>query len=396
MRISEIINSSNIRQLFFAFFNLGKELDKEFEIKITYKNSKHANMQINNRILTINNNKMCAYLELNFNIVNQSHVVYLINDLNYTRQKILSSIYRRIQQLRFEVNSKEFDNALFLNLFAFRGSVDLVRNYYSVDLLKYNMSIDYADHLLSLFLSTSAIKQLNLNFRELQPDFINNKKRNTQIRVNLRWFYDHYFNELGNINIYKQVILMHNSKHILLRNVAQNYNNSFINRLIFYRYSILETGYKSNKMDIQLSEKQISDFRSELDFDINEDVVEYRNTEIVKIARLILPDECSACKEKYNILDRTFIHRQTQKPYLEIHHVISFGSGNKSDVLENLVKLCPACHKALSKNRANEDYQKQLIHNIISSNSFISKYLENFVDNDIINEKIEFVYSNLM
>ncbi|WP_318023928.1 HNH endonuclease [Mycoplasmopsis agalactiae] len=109
-----------------------------------------------------------------------------------------------------------------------------------------------------------------------------------------------------------------------------------------------------------------------------------------------MPDECSACKEKYNILDRTFIHRQTQKPYLEIHHVISFGSGNKSDVLENLVKLCPACHKALSKNRANENYQKQLIHNIISSNPFISKYLENFVDNDIINEKIEFVYSNLM
>ncbi|WP_036433174.1 hypothetical protein [Mycoplasmopsis agalactiae] len=118
------------------------------------------------------------------------------------------------------------------------------------------MSIDYADHLLSLFLSTNAIKQLNLNFRELQPDFINNKKRNTQIRVNLHWFYDHYFSELGNINIYKQVILMHNSKHILLNNVAQSYNNSFINRLIFYRYNIIEAGYQSNEMNIQLSENK--------------------------------------------------------------------------------------------------------------------------------------------
>lgn len=44
MKISEIINSSNIRQLFFVFFNLGKEFDSEFEIKITYKNFKHSNM----------------------------------------------------------------------------------------------------------------------------------------------------------------------------------------------------------------------------------------------------------------------------------------------------------------------------------------------------------------
>ncbi len=396
MKISEIINSSNIRQLFFVFFNLGKEFDSEFEIKISYKNSKHSNMQINDRILAINNNKMRAYLGLSLSVVKQSHIFYILNDLNLTRHKILSAIYRRIQQLRFEVDSKEFDGALFINLFAFRGSVDLGRNYYSVDLLKYNMSTDYADQLLSLFLSTNAIKQLNLNFRELQPDFINNRKRNTQVRVNLRWFYDHYFDELGNINIYKQAILIHNSKHILRSSVSLNYNNSFIDRLIFYRHNILGTKTENNETDIKLSEKQIDDFRSKLDFDINDDTVEHRNTEIVKIAKLILPDECSGCKEKYNILDRTFIHRQTQKPYLEIHHVISFGSSNKSDVLENLVKLCPACHKALSKNRACEEYQKQLIYNIINNNSFIKKYLENFVNCDSIGEKIEFIYTNLM
>lgn len=56
------------------------------------------------------------------------------------------------------MNLKEFDNVLFLNLFVFRGSVDLVRNYYFVDLLKYNMSIDYVDYLLSLFLFISVIK----------------------------------------------------------------------------------------------------------------------------------------------------------------------------------------------------------------------------------------------
>ncbi|WP_429987972.1 hypothetical protein, partial [Mycoplasmopsis bovis] len=48
---------------------------------------------------------------------------------------------------------------------------------------------------------------------------------------------------------------------------------------------------KNNETDIKLSEKQIDDFRSKLDFGINDDTVEHRNTEIVKIARLILPDE---------------------------------------------------------------------------------------------------------
>ncbi|AEI90399.1 hypothetical protein [Mycoplasmopsis bovis] len=66
MKISEIINSSNIRQLFFVFFNLGKEFDSEFEIKITYKNFKHSNMQINDRILAIN-----KYLE---NFVNSDSI----------------------------------------------------------------------------------------------------------------------------------------------------------------------------------------------------------------------------------------------------------------------------------------------------------------------------------
>ncbi|WP_429992196.1 hypothetical protein, partial [Mycoplasmopsis bovis] len=77
-----------------------------------------------------NNNKMLAYLGLSLSVVKQSHMFYISNDLNLTSHKILSAIYRRIQQLRFEADSKEFNGALFINLFAFRGSVDLVRNYY--------------------------------------------------------------------------------------------------------------------------------------------------------------------------------------------------------------------------------------------------------------------------
>ena len=37
------------------------------------------------------------------------------------------------------------------------------------------------------------------------------------------------------------------------------------------------------------------------------------------------------------------------------------GAKQSGDILENLVKLCPACHRALTPNRAEESYQKKLL-----------------------------------
>ncbi|SYV95523.1 HNH endonuclease [Mycoplasma putrefaciens] len=131
-----------------------------------------------------------------------------------------------------------------------------------------------------------------------------------------------------------------------------------------------------------------------MNFIVKENSSIKRDAQVVAFARISLPDFCFACNDLYKIEDRTFIHRQTMKPYLEIHHVLSFAYDQSSDVLENLVKLCPACHKALSKNRALECYQKTLIKNIISNSTAIDKYL-----NDIIvgnEDKVDFVYNRLM
>ncbi|WP_081460783.1 hypothetical protein [Mycoplasma putrefaciens] len=71
--------------------------------------------------------------------------------------------------------------------------------------------------------------QLNLNFRELQPEYIDNiRKRNTQIRINLKWFVNNYFEDLKKINIYKASIITSQKELIDKLKIATNFNNSFI------------------------------------------------------------------------------------------------------------------------------------------------------------------------
>lgn len=88
--------------------------------------------------------------------------------------------------------------------------------------------------------------------------------------------------------------------------------------------------------------------------------------------------------------------RGSDRPYLEIHHVISFGANNSGDVIENLVKLCPSCHRALTPNRAEENFQKIIIDNILSNSSDAYKYVRLFTEEKATkNDANDFVYNNL-
>lgn len=48
--------------------------------------------------------------------------------------------------------------------------------------------------------------------------------------------------------------------------------------------------------------------------------------------------------------------------------MISLGKNRELDVLANLAKLCPACHRALKKGSSEEGFQKRLIRNILNRN----------------------------
>ncbi|GAA7479421.1 hypothetical protein HpBHB17_02160 [Helicobacter pylori] len=48
--------------------------------------------------------------------------------------------------------------------------------------------------------------------------------------------------------------------------------------------------------------------------------------------------------------------------------MVSLGKIRELDVLENLAKLCPACHRALKKGASAEGFQKRLIKKILNRN----------------------------
>ncbi len=48
--------------------------------------------------------------------------------------------------------------------------------------------------------------------------------------------------------------------------------------------------------------------------------------------------------------------------------MISLGKNRELDVLANLAKLCPACHRALKRGASEERFQKRLIENILNRN----------------------------
>jgi 5-methylcytosine-specific restriction protein A len=62
--------------------------------------------------------------------------------------------------------------------------------------------------------------------------------------------------------------------------------------------------------------------------------------------------------------------------YLEVNHVVPFASESKAvDVLDNLVKLCPTCHRALAPHRAEEKLQREIIEKMIVSRPEVSAFV---------------------
>lgn len=140
-----------------------------------------------------------------------------------------------------------------------------------------------------------------------------------------------------------------------------------------------------------LSDFEINKIRKDLEFDEEKSESFKRDTNIIRFMRLYAPDICAACNDIYDIKDRSFLTRQNRY-YTEIHHCISVGKEKELDVLENLVKLCPTCHRALSKGSAKNEYQKELIKKIINTNKQnleFAKIIFNRNDTNLLVEKIQ-------
>ncbi|EPZ97739.1 HNH endonuclease [Helicobacter pylori] len=371
-------------------FNLGVLLSR-FQIKngciygvCSYKSSKficgyeESKAQVLSALNTLSKHQIWRFNQENDTKIKGTFVFILENDLQLDKnsfyKKLLNSLidndfFNRSHSMTPKMTS---DQRLFLSgFFESRGSIDTQRNFLTLDYFFHSPLEFKKFHYLIDFFNIPS-EALNFNFRELQPEYAQGiNQRNAQFRIYLNWYLYH----IGLFNPYKARIAHHIFKTTLVddgiyyklrdRPTTEYRGNSFIERAHFYLKNVHQQ---------DLDKKSIEKLREQLGW-IQESEEFRRDSKIINFFRISTPNVCNACCGDYHIKERSFIslplYKITQNPnsyYTEIHHVISLGKDKELDVLANLAKLCPACHRALKKGASEEGFQKHLIENILNHN----------------------------
>lgn len=343
----------------------------------------------------------------NFDLKGKEKALFIIeNDLKITKESFYSKLhYKLMNEAEYIEDEKINDDKrnFIRGFFELRGSIDTGRLLISMDYFYSNkFEIDKA-LILTNYLSVP-YNIINLNFRELQNQFINKiNKRNTQIRIQLNW----YMNNIGLINDYKFEIVKEiikikykylNSEYIKnnLVNYIQIPEEKKLNNWNLFIYRI--TYFSNNIFNKVLSPDEIQKIREELGFD--KEITEsrfVRNKMLVELVRNTKEDICSGCHNNKNLDDRTFTHKKYKRPYFEIHHNISLKNNITLDHKDNLVKLCPVCHACLKKGVGLDLDQKNIIKNILELDKDVKEYASSYFDIDTsdLNSLIDKIHSCL-
>ncbi len=367
-------------------FNLGVLLSR-FQIKndriygvCSYKASKfipgyeESKVQVLNALNTLSVHPIWRFNQESVTKIRGTFVFILENDLHLDENAFYKKLLNSLIDNDFFNRSHSMtpNQRLFLSgFFESRGSIDTQRNFLTSDYFFHSPLEFKKFHYLIDFFNIPS-EALNFNFRELQPEHAQGiSQRNAQFRIYLDWYLHH----IGLFNPYKARIAHHVFKTTLIYDgiyyklsyppTTKYHGNSFTERAHFYLKNIYQQ---------DLDDKSIEKLREQLGW-IQKSEEFKRDSKIINFYRISTPNVCSACCDDYDIKERSFIslplYKITQNPdsyYTEIHHVISLGKNRELDVLENLAKLCPTCHRALKKGSSEEGFQKSLIRNILNRN----------------------------
>ncbi|RVZ61340.1 HNH endonuclease [Helicobacter pylori] len=397
-------------------FNLGVLLSR-FQIKngciygvCSYKSSKfvpgyeESKAQVLNALNTLSVHPIWQSNQESVTKIKGTFVFILENDLHLDE----NSFYKKL--LNSLIDNDFFNRSNLMNLmtpnqkrflsgfFESRGSIDTQRNFLTLDYFFHSpLEFNKFHYLIDLFNIPS--EALNFNFRELQPEHAQGiNQRNAQFRIYLDWYLYH----IGLFNPYKARIAHHVFKTTLIYDgiyhklsyqpTTKYHGNGFIERAHFY----LKNVYQQD-----LDDKSIERLREQLGF-IQKSEEFKRDSKIINFYRISTPNVCNACCDDYDIKERSFLslplYKITQRSdsyYTEIHHVISLGKDKELDVLENLAKLCPACHRALKKGSSEEEFQKRLIRNILNRNKDNLEFAQLRFETDDFLTLIDKIYESL-
>lgn len=386
MNVEQVLHRP-IETLFVVFFNTTMNEDGDFEISSKYIQSKFLHMPEDSHVKTAL--ALTRKYGIQFIQRGASTIIAIVNNENHiSLEHFLNLVYERIiVELSKLPEGYPLDEEMALAMFLLRGSADFNRSLYALDLK--NPSISYVDNLFKLLLSSNnLIERLNLNFRELQPQQVSGEmERNTQIRINLKWFYDNVIVKYPDINAYKTAVLECKKEDL---GEIHSYH-MFEERMIFYRQKVLGRS---------LSDNEINALRQDLRFpehieQVAENRFNIRNQKIVAFVRETFEDKCVGCCDVYNIKDRSFKMRRNNRYYFEVNHVIAYASDSAAvDVVDNLVKLCPVCHRALTPNRAEETLQRHIIENMLNSRTEVNNFVKSMMPGTYVSP-VDYVYDNL-
>ncbi|MDT2806988.1 HNH endonuclease [Vagococcus lutrae] len=371
--LSELLEK-DLKTLLLFFFNINHDNNKEFWIEGSFKKSKYASIAYEKEELFQDTAKNLAmYYEIPFFSSGNTYKCTIKNDLGYSYNALIEQLKTKIIVKIMRAKSlASIDKEMALAIMILRGSPDFNLKYVAVDIKRSNETDIYLDSLFRILMSTDQLfKYLNWNFRDLQEQYITGKnQRNTQLRINLKWVSVNILDKIEQINKYKFNILATNQFLIGNYPVTDKMYTTFIKRIQFYRENISQQS---------LGQKEVEILRQEL---FGEGSIEpQRKDRIRLIVKNTTVDKCTACCSDYSIKDRSFIVPKDQRYYFEYHHVISFSRNrDELDVVENVVKLCPTCHRAMTPNRAYDKYQKKLIMNILNGRQDIFLFAKEYLN----------------
>ncbi|WQT49175.1 HNH endonuclease [Helicobacter pylori] len=397
-------------------FNLGVLLSR-FQIKngciygvCSYRASKftpsykESKARVLNALNTLSKHQIWQSNQESVTKIKGTFVFILENDLHLDE----NAFYKKL--LNLIIDNDFFNRSHLMNLmipnqqrflsgfFESRGSIDTQRNFLTSDYFFHSPLEFKKFHYLIDFFNIPS-EALNFNFRELQPEYAQGiNQRNAQFRIYLDWYLHH----IGLFNPYKAQIAEHVFKTTLVYDNGYyklNYpprtkyhGNGFTERAHFY----LKNAYQQD-----LDDKSIEKLREQLGW-IQKSEEFRRDSKIINFYRISTPNVCSACCGDYDIKERSFLSlplyqiiQRSDSYYTEIHHVISLGKDKELDVLENLAKLCPACHRALKKGASEEEFQKSLIRNILNRNKDNLEFAQLRFETDDFSTLIDRIYESL-
>ncbi len=367
-------------------------------LSLTMKKSK---VQVLNALNTLSVHPIWRFNQEKVTKIRGTFVFILENDLHLDENSFYKKLLNSLIDNDFfnRPHSMTPNQRLFLSgFFESRGSIDTQRNFLTLDYFFHSPLEFKKFHYLIDFFNIPS-EALNFNFRELQHEYTQGiNQRNAQFRIYLDWYLHH----IGLFNPYKARIAHHIFKTTLVydgiyyqlrdRPKTEYRGNSFIERAHFYLKNIYQQ---------DLDDKSIEKLREQLGW-IQKSEEFKRDSKIINFYRISTPNVCNACCDDYDIKERSFLslplYQITQRSdsyYTEIHHVISLGKNKELDVLENLAKLCPTCHRALKKGASAEGFQKRLIGKILKRNKDNLEFAQLRFETDDLPTLIDKIYESL-